>query len=46
MTTARNNVWRRVVSGCAALALLLAVFMLYTRPEFMLVLAQQIWACF
>jgi len=24
----------------------LAVFMLYTRPDFMLTLANQVWACF
>ncbi len=46
MTAARHGMWRRVAFSCAALALLLAVFMLYTRPEFMLTLAQQVWACF
>jgi hypothetical protein len=30
----------------AALAVLLGVFMLYTRPSFMVTLANQIWACF
>jgi hypothetical protein len=29
-----------------ALAALLAVFGLYTRPEFMLRMANQVWACF
>jgi hypothetical protein len=29
-----------------ALATLLAVFGLYTRPEFMLRMANQVWACF
>lgn len=29
-----------------ALILLLAVFSLYTRPDFLLKLADQIWACF
>lgn len=30
----------------AALATLLAVFALYTQPEMMVTLAQQIWSCF
>ncbi len=29
-----------------ALAALLAVFALYNRPEFLVTLADQIWACF
>lgn len=29
-----------------ALATLLAVFGLYTRPEFMLRMANQVWSCF
>jgi hypothetical protein len=31
--------------GAAALALL-AVFALYTRPDFLVTLGNQIWACF
>jgi hypothetical protein len=30
----------------AVLAALLAVFALYTRPDFMLTLANQVWVCF
>ena len=30
----------------AALAALLGVFALYTRPEFLVTLADQLWACF
>lgn len=30
----------------AASAILLAVFALYLRPDFMLALADQLWACF
>ena len=30
----------------AAVAAALAVFALYTRPEFMLMLADQVWSCF
>jgi hypothetical protein len=29
-----------------ALCLLLAVFALYTRPDFLVTLANQVWACF
>jgi len=28
------------------LVVLLAVFMLYTRPDFLVQMANQIWACF
>ena len=30
----------------AALVVLLAVFSLYTRPEFLMNLADQLWSCF
>ena len=30
----------------AAVAATLAVFALYTRPEFMVMLADQMWSCF
>jgi hypothetical protein len=30
----------------AAVLACLGVFMLYTRPEFLITLADQIWACF
>lgn len=41
MTTAR----KLSLYGAAA-ALLLAVFALYTRPDFLVLLANQVWACF
>ena len=31
---------------CVALAALAGVFTLYTRPEFLVALADQLWACF
>ncbi len=34
------------LAWAAALALLLAVFALYTRPDFLVTLADQVWACF
>lgn len=38
--------WLRAVIWAAIAAALLAVFALYTQPEFMLTLADQVWACF
>lgn len=37
---------RKLLAYGVAVALLLAVFALYTRPEMMVTLADQIWACF
>lgn len=37
---------RKLLAYGAALAALLAVFALYTRPDFLVALAEQIWACF
>ena len=37
---------RHLLAYAAALAVLLAVFALYTRPELMVTLSEQIWACF
>jgi hypothetical protein len=37
---------RKVLAYGAALAVLLAVFALYTRPTILVALADQIWACF
>ena len=36
----------RLLVWALAIGVLLAVFALYTRPDFMLSLANQIWACF
>lgn len=38
--------WQRISIWCSVLVLLLAVFALYLQPEFMLTLADQVWACF
>ena len=38
-------VQRALAYGAAALVLL-GVFSLYTAPDFMVTLAQQLWACF
>lgn len=37
---------RQLIAWASALVLLLAVFALYTRPDFLLTLADQLWACF
>ncbi len=37
---------RQLLAWGLALAVLLAVFALYTRPDFLLTLADQLWACF
>lgn len=38
--------WRRGLLWLAVLLILLAVFALYTQPDFMVMLADQVWACF
>ena len=37
---------RKLLAYGAAVAVLLAVFALYTRPLILVTLADQIWACF
>jgi hypothetical protein len=37
---------RRVALWAGALAVLLAVFLLYLQPDLMLTLANQLWNCF
>jgi len=37
---------RHWFAGIACAAVLLAVFSWYLRPDFMLTLADQLWACF
>lgn len=43
MTTLRV---RKVFAYAAAVAVLLGVFALYTRPELMITISEQVWACF
>jgi hypothetical protein len=40
------NTPRRIALGLLAAAALVAVFALYTQPDFLLKLADQLWACF
>jgi len=37
---------RQLLAWALALLALLAVFALYTRPDFLLTLADQLWSCF
>jgi hypothetical protein len=37
---------RKLLAYGAAVAILLAVFALYTRPTIVVTLADQLWACF
>jgi hypothetical protein len=37
---------RKFIAYGAALAALAAVFALYTRPDLMVALSEQIWSCF
>ncbi len=36
----------KLAAGLTAVVALLGVFALYTRPDFLLTLANQVWACF
>jgi hypothetical protein len=36
----------KVLLYASAVCVLLAVFALYTRPDFLVTLANQVWACF
>ncbi len=43
--SSRKN-WLRWLAWPAILLILLAVFALYTQPDFMVMVADQVWACF
>ena len=40
------KLWQRSLIWAAVLTVLLVVFAMYLKPEFMLTLADQVWACF
>ena len=46
MTATARHRWARAAWGAAALVVLGGVFMLYTRPAFMVAMIDQLWACF
>lgn len=37
---------RKILAYTVAIAVLLGVFALYTRPELMIAISEQVWACF
>ncbi len=37
---------KRIALGGLAVAALAGVFVMYTRPDFMVQMANQVWACF
>lgn len=37
---------KRLLIGALAAAVLAGVFLLYTRPDFMVQMANQLWSCF
>lgn len=41
-----RTLYKRSIAAAALLAVLMGVFALYLQPDFMLTLADQIWACF
>ena len=45
-TRPRSRILRRLALWAAVLLVLGLVFMLYLQPEFMLGMADQLWACF
>ncbi len=38
--------WHRTLAWALALLALLSVFALYAQPDFLIMLADQLWACF
>ncbi|CAN5477473.1 hypothetical protein BH11PSE7_BH11PSE7_00390 [soil metagenome] len=42
----KANTARKLLAYAIGLAVLLAVFALYTRPDFLVTLSNQVWACF
>lgn len=38
--------WQRLAVWAVALSAMAGVFALYVQPEFMLLMANQVWACF
>ena len=40
------RIWQRAVLWALVAVVLAAVFMLYTQPDFMVRMADHVWACF
>lgn len=41
-----HDMARKVLGWLLAIVVLLAVFALYTRPDFLVTVADQVWSCF
>ena len=46
MTPVGRHRWIRLAWAALAIVVLGGVFMLYTRPAFMVAMIDQLWACF
>ena len=46
MQPSARKAWQRVALAAALLAAAAAVLALYQRPDFLIMLADQVWACF
>jgi hypothetical protein len=46
MHASARHRWIRAAAVVAGLAVLAGVFMLYTRPAFMVTMIDQLWSCF
>ena len=44
--TGRPEIKRRLLIASIGGAVMAGVFMLYLQPEFVVILAEQVWACF
>jgi len=40
------NIRRRLAAGVLAAGVLAGVFLMYTQPDFMVQMANQLWSCF
>jgi len=46
MHASTRHRWRQAAAVVAGLAVLAGVFMLYTRPTFIVTMIDQVWSCF
>lgn len=46
MNRHQKQLTQKILLYAAAICALLGVFVLYTRPDFLMTLANQVWSCF
>lgn len=46
MNRHQKQLTQKILLYAAAISALLGVFVLYTRPDFLMTLANQVWSCF